>query len=109
MKIHAHKLNVISSDWGDTDDDFYVQAHCELKDETSNGGEAIILYAVGIKRLTKMVQSTSDDVTFRPNYLIMNDYNEKHILDFINKKICSLKTGTWEDLRSSLSHNFEWI
>ena len=53
MAFEAYQLSIINQNWGDEPDDFFVQAHCEVREKGSAGGEAFELNIVSPKRIKR--------------------------------------------------------
>ncbi len=110
MKFQIHKINIISENWGDDIDDFFVQAHCEIRSIDEPGGEAFMANIVSPKALQKEIDSQdSFSYEFGRGYLIVNDFDKNNILEALQKLMEGSNANNWDELSSYIEKYFDWI
>lgn len=109
MTFEAYQLSIISQNWGDDHNDFFVQAHCEVRQKGSVGGEAFELNIVSPKALVNELKSDSFKYEYGQGYFFTNQYDESKVLSKIQKLIDGFQATSWEELIEKTSKYFTWV
>lgn len=85
MKLEIKAFNIISEDWGEEIDDFFLSCQVDIGFKDEIGAEIYSLDVVSPKRLLGLV--VGDEVEIGKGYFIMADYNKNSICKRIEKLI----------------------
>jgi hypothetical protein len=96
-------LHVIADDWGDSEDDFWIQLHADIGQKNENGSDIFTIYAVSPKRLAK-----NDDIEVGRGLFIMNNFNINQIERRINVLLENCKRKTWEEAALAVNRYAYW-
>lgn len=110
MKFQIHKINTISENWGDEADDFFIQAHCEVRTLDEQGGEAFVAKIVSPKAFQKEMDA-QDDFSYEigRGYIITNDFDKIKITEILQKLLIGSNADNWNELFSYMKKYFDWI
>lgn len=110
MKFYIDEINLVSEQWGNDVDDFFHQAHCEVKCQDSPGGEAFIVNIVSPKALQKEI-STAEGFAYEigKGLFIVNDYDKNSISKALQKLIDGGNAESWDSLCSYLKRYFDLV
>jgi hypothetical protein len=110
MKFYIDQINLVSERWGDDVDDFFHQAHCEVKCDGSPGGEAFIVNIVSPIALQKEF-SENEAFTYEigRGFLIVNDYDKNSISKALQRLIDAGSADSWDGLCTYLERYFDWV
>lgn len=94
-------------DWGEDVDDFYVcfQVGIGCKDILGSG-DMFTFEVVSPKRLGRIIQDSNIEIG--RGYLIMNDFNIKHIESTVNHIISKCQNADYDLAMKELSKYFRW-
>lgn len=110
MKFEVYDLNVISAAWGDDPDDFFVQAHCEVRSPGEHGGEAFSAYIVSPKALQGEMSATEGfSFEYGRRFLIVSDFDKTAILEALQRLVEASRASTWSDLVFYIERYFDWL
>lgn len=108
MNYKVYSLNKIYETWGDGENDFFVQLHCEIMGEGSGGGEAVLINVVSPPNLhSRLIGSAFPEVG--RGYLLSLDYNEKSIIHCVQGIIDRSGADTWRELKVYMERYFDWV
>lgn len=109
MEFEAHKISIINQNWGGDVDEFFIQAHCEVRQKDTPGGEAFNINIVSPKFLVKELGSSDSAYEYGRGYLFTTDYDERSILSEIQKLIDGSHAQTWDEIITFIEKYFSWI
>lgn len=85
MKLEIKAFNIISEDWGEDIDDFFISCQVDIGFKDEIGAEIYSLDIVSPKRLLGLV--VGNEVEIGKGYFITADYNKNLICSKIEKLI----------------------
>ncbi|WP_320820812.1 Imm8 family immunity protein [Thalassolituus sp.] len=109
MEFEAYQLSIINQSWGDDIDEFFIQAHCEVRQKGVPGGEAFGINIVSPKFFVKELGSNESVHEYGRGYLFATDYDENSILSELQKLIDGSHAKTWDELLAYIEKYFSWI
>ncbi len=106
MKFEISSLNIISSDLGDSNDDFWINAQVDISAINDYGAETFNINVVGIGRLKSIVES--QDLLGR-GIIISRDFNETRLRGIFENLLKKIKADSLEQLCLELEKYFDLI
>jgi hypothetical protein len=101
-------LNIIIERHNDPEfKEFFIQAHCEIVDESNpKGGEAFIVNIVSPLYLKAYI---GDSVEIGRGLILSNDFDKEKIKSRIQILINKSNASTWNELSTFIEKYFDWV
>lgn len=101
MTFVVRNLNIISSDYGTNEDDFWITLAVDISEIGGFGSEVFNVNVVGIGRLSKIIEN--EDILGK-GIIISKSYNQKSVTHIFTNLIKNI--NTWAELSQELSKYF---
>jgi hypothetical protein len=88
-------------------DEFSVQAHCEIAEDDSPGGEAVVVYFVG--KRDEWAPQEDRSASAPKGIVVVDSLEREHLISVMQEKVDGCKASTWDELERCLGRDFEWV
>lgn len=105
MKFEISNLNIITSNYGVLEDDFWVTLQIDISEKNGKGSEVFNVSVVSCKRLIKIVES--EQVVVGRGLIIANEFTKELVIEIFEKLLTKSSANNWKDLLNDLSKYFE--
>lgn len=108
-RFSVESLNKIVEYWGDDPCEFSVQLQVEVSAEEGAGSEAFGVTIMSPAQLAREMESGSEEVELAHGCLFMLDYDERAVVEFLQRLITRSDATTWGELAQSTGRYFDWL
>ncbi|MDQ2087664.1 Imm8 family immunity protein [Herbivorax sp. ANBcel31] len=99
-------MNVISENWGNELDDFWIVVQVDIGPQNGKGSETFTFNVTSPKRLKLVLEGSHIEIG--RGLLIMDDYNKKTVQETVRRLVEKCKGETWDEVVLALCRYAYW-
>lgn len=107
MKFEISSLNIISSDYSNLEDDFWVNLQVDISEIGGEGAEVFNINVVGCGRISKIIEG--NNILMGRGIIIAKNFTSQLVINIIEDLIIKKQLDNWQTLISELSKHFDYL
>jgi len=104
MKFEIENINVISSDFGESLEDFWITLDVDIFEKGKSGAETFSINIVSLKRLARLLENGS---FLGRGMIFCEHYEESNIVNILKNLLNKIDATKWPDFINEFERYFD--
>ena len=106
MKLEVSNINIITSDIGDSHEDFWINIEIDISEIGNYGAETFTANIVSVERLIRITESGN---ILGRGIIICKEYDEIELNNIFENLIKKISASSWDEFIKEFEKYFEHI